>query len=146
LAVDRRVLPPQSMSFLDNLENNLKALENREERDPEQVRREQERRETERNAALLRAPHVDALKNSAFTTELLTQCRTIGHGQRVLVQFTWIGESLRLDARAKRLELTPTTEGITAVCSVNGLETERTKVNLQTDDAEGLARRWLTGQ
>ena len=33
------------MSYLDNLENNLKALENQEERDPEKVKREQERRE-----------------------------------------------------------------------------------------------------
>src|ERR1035438_8015207 len=98
------------MSFLDNLENNLKALENREEKDPEKVKRDRERREAERNAALLRAPHVEALRNSAFTSELLAQCRTIGHGQRVLVQFTWIGESLRLDARSKRMELNPTTE------------------------------------
>lgn len=33
------------MSFLDNLENNLKALEGREEKDPEQVKRDRERRE-----------------------------------------------------------------------------------------------------
>ena len=32
------------MSFLDNLENNLKALENLEEKDPEKVKRDQERR------------------------------------------------------------------------------------------------------
>src|SRR5580693_9151012 len=109
------------MGFLDNLENNLKALENQEERDPEKVKRDRDRRETDRNAALLRAPHADALKNSAFTSELLSQCRTIGHGQRVLVRFTWIGESLRLDAQTKRMELTPTTEGITAVFSVDGV-------------------------
>src|ERR1700679_3721261 len=104
------------MSYLDNLENNLKALENREERDPEKLKREQDRREAERTAALLRAPYADALKNSPFTLELLTQCRSIGHGQRVLVQFTWTGENLRLDvktdAKAKRLELMPTSEGI----------------------------------
>ena len=69
------------MSFLDNLENNLKALESREEKDPETVKRDQERREAERTAALLRAPHVEALKNSAFTSELLAQCRTIGRGR-----------------------------------------------------------------
>jgi hypothetical protein len=132
------------MSFLDNLENNLKALESREEKDPEQVKRDRERREADRNAALLRAPHVEALKNSAFTSELLTQCRAIGHGQRVLVQFTWIGESLRLDAKAKRMELTPTPEGITAVFSLNGEETGRAKVDPQSDDAAALARRWLT--
>jgi hypothetical protein len=133
------------MSFLDNLESNLKALESREEKDPENVKREQERREADRNAALLRAPHVEALKNSAFTSELLTQCRTIGHGQRVLVQFTWIGEALRLDAKAKRLELTPTAEGIAAVFSSDGIETGRTIADPR-GDAAALARRWLLGQ
>src|SRR5258708_6185042 len=103
------------MSFLDNLENNLKALENQDERDPQKVKREQERREADRTAALLRAPHLEVLKTSPFTLELLTQCRTIGRSQRILVQFTWLGETLRLDAKAKRMELVPTVEGITAV-------------------------------
>jgi hypothetical protein len=131
------------MSFLDNLENNLKALENQEERDPEKVRREQERREAERTAALLRAPHLDALKKSPFTQELLTQCRAIGRGQRVLVNFTWIGETLRLDAKQKRLQLAPTAEGIIAVFSVNGDVTGHSKVDPQVDDAATLAERWL---
>jgi len=133
------------MSFLDNLENDLKALENREERDPEKVRRDQERREAERTAALLRAPHAEALRTSPFTAELLTQCRVIGHGQRVLVQFTWLGESLRLDAKEKRMELTPTADGITAVLSLHGKETRREDVDLETDDAAALAGRWLRG-
>ena len=133
------------MSFLDNLENNLKALENREERDPEKVKREQDRREAERKAALLRAPYADALRNSPFTLELLTQCRAIGHGKRVLVQFTWLGETLRLDAKAQRLELTPTAEVIIAVLSLNGEETGRATVNPQVDDAAALAKRWLLG-
>src|SRR3984885_5898250 len=113
------------MSFLDNLENNLKALESQEERDPEKVKREKERRDAERQAALLRAPHAEALKTSPFTSELLTQCRAIGHGQRVLVQFTWLGERLRLDAKSKRMQLAPTAQGITAVFSINGEVTER---------------------
>ncbi len=131
------------MSFLDNLENNLNALERLEEKDPDKVRREQERREADRSAALLRAPHVEALKKSAFTSELLTQCRTIGHAQRVLVRFTWIGENLRLDAQSKRMELIPTAQGITAVYSEDGVERERATVDPQSDDAEHLARRWL---
>jgi hypothetical protein len=131
------------MSFLDNLENNLKALESQEEKDPDKVKREQERRDAERNAALLRAPHLEALKNSAFTSDLLTECRTIGHGQRVLVQFAWIGETLRLNAKNKRMELTPSPEGIIAVLSVDGLETARTTVDPQNDDAAALARRFL---
>ncbi|HEY4364510.1 MAG TPA: hypothetical protein VGN17_26330 [Bryobacteraceae bacterium] len=131
------------MGFLDNLENNLKALENQEQRDPETVKRDRERREADRNAALLRAPHAEALKKSAFTSELLTQCRTIGHGQRLLVQFTWIGENLRLDAKTKRLELTPTAEGIVAVFSEEGGETSRSPVDPEKDDPAALARRWL---
>lgn len=131
------------MSYLDNLENNLKALENQEERDPQKVKREQERREAERSAALLRAPYVDALKNSPFTSELLTQCRTIGHQQRVLVQFTWLGETLRLDAKTKRMTLSPTSEGITAVFSVDGDETGRATIDPAVEDAGELARRWL---
>jgi hypothetical protein len=133
------------MSFLDNLENNLKALESREEKDPAQVKQDQERRQAERNAALMRAPHVEALKNSAFTSELLTECRTIGHAQRVLVRFTWVGEILRLDAKAKRLELIPTPEGIATVFSEGGVETAREIADPQTGDAAALARRWLTG-
>jgi hypothetical protein len=132
------------MSFLDNLENNLNALERQEEKDPEKVKREREQREAERTAALSRAPHADALKDSPFTSELLTQCRTIGHGQRVLVRFTWIGENLRLDAQAKRMELTPTAEGIVALLSMDGKETGRVPVDPQTDDPAALARRWLT--
>jgi hypothetical protein len=132
------------MSYLDNLENNLKALENQEQRDPEKVKREQERREAERTAALQRAPHAEALKNSPFTSELLTQCRAIGHGQRVLVQFTWLGETLRLDAKEKRLQLAPTAEGISAVFSVGGDVTERTTVDPAKDDAAALAKRWLS--
>ena len=132
------------MSFLDNLENNLKALERQEEKDPEKVRRDQERREADRNAALLRAPHAEALRDSAFTSDLLTHCRTIGHAQRVLVQFTRLGESLRLDAKTKRMELTPTAEGIVAISSQDGVELWRAPVNPETDDANSLARRWLT--
>lgn len=131
------------MSFLDNLENNLKALESQEERDPEKVKRDREQRESDRNEALLRAPHAEALRKSAFTSELLTQCRTIGHGMRVLVQFTWIGENLRLDAKTKRMLLTPTPGGIVAVFSVDGAETGRVPVNPDKDDAGALARRWL---
>jgi hypothetical protein len=131
------------MSFLDNLENNLNALERLEEKDPEKVKRDHERREADRTAALQRAPHVDALKNSPFTSELLTQCRIIGHASRVLVKFTWLGENLRLDAQAKRLELIPTVEGIAAVFSLEGNETGRTIVDPEKDDPVALARRWL---
>jgi hypothetical protein len=131
------------MSYSDNLENNLKALESQEEKDPDKVKRDHERRDAERNAALLRAPNVEALKNSTFTSQLLTECRTIGHGQRILVQFVWIGETLRLNAKAKRMELIPSPEGITAILSVDGEEIARTAIDPQKDDPTALARRWL---
>ncbi|HVP00040.1 MAG TPA: hypothetical protein VMT15_18340 [Bryobacteraceae bacterium] len=133
------------MSFLDNLENNLKALERIEEKDPEKIRRDQEQREADRNAAIRRAPHVEALKKSAFTSNLLTACRTVGYGQRVLVQFVWIGETLRLTAKDRRLDLIPEPDGITAVFSMGGEETGRAAVKPETDSAEALAKRWLTG-
>jgi hypothetical protein len=131
------------VSFLDNLENNLKALESQEERDPEKVKRDRAKRESDRVAALARAPHVEALKNSPFTSELLTHCRAIGRQHRVLVQFTWIGESLRLDAKTRRLELIPAMDGVTAVFSCDGAEVRRTSVDLASDDAEALAQNWL---
>ena len=134
------------MGFLDNLENNLNALERLEQKDPEQVRRDQQRRESDRSAALKRAPHAEALKKSVFTGELMTQCRTIGHGQRVLVQFTWLGENLRLDAKNKRLELMPTAEGIVGVMSKDGVELPRVKVNPETDDAAALSKDWLMAE
>jgi hypothetical protein len=132
------------MSYLDNLEDNLKALENQEARDPVKVKRDHERREADKKAALSRAPHAEMLKTSPFTMELLTQCRAIGHRQRIPVRFTWLGETLRLDAQEKRMELAPTPDGISAVFSFNGQETGRAAVDLQTDDAASLAGRWLT--
>jgi hypothetical protein len=131
------------MSFLDNLENNLKALERVEERDPEKVKRDHERRDRERNDALRRAPFVEALKKSAFTNNLLGECRVLGRTQRVLVQFVWLGETLRLTAQAKRMDLIPSPDGIAAVFSVDGAETGRTIVNPESDDPGALARQWL---
>lgn len=131
------------MSFLDNLENNLKALENRDERDPEKVKRDQELREAERAFALSRAPFVEALKKAPFISDLLTECRAIGRGQRVLVQFVWIEDNLRLDAQARRMELVATPDGICAVLSHNSIEVERIPIDMACDNAGALARRWL---
>lgn len=102
------------MSFLDNLENNLKALENREERDPEQVKRLREQREAEKSRALLIAPNVAELKNGAFTQQLLNECVVLGHKARTKVHITWLGDVLRLQAKENRLELVPTPAGIEA--------------------------------
>jgi hypothetical protein len=134
-----------AMSFLDNLENNLKALESRESQSPEDALRERERRDAERKDALQRAPHAAALRTSPFTSELLKQCRTIGHQKRVLVQYTWLGEVLRLDARGKRLELVPTAAGIEACSSVDGEPAAKFNVDPGHDDPAAVAASWLAG-
>jgi hypothetical protein len=131
------------MSFLDNLENNLKALESREEKDPARQREEQARKEAERAAALAAAPHAEALKNGAFTEKLLTACRVLGHQQRTMVRFTWFGSVLRLEAKEKRLDLQPTAAGIEAVFRVNQEETQRRMLK-EDEDAEALAKDWLS--
>jgi hypothetical protein len=102
------------MSFLDSLENNLKALENLEERDPEQVKRAQERRAAEKSRAAAIAPHAEELKSGEFTKKLLDELAVLGHKNRTKVHITWIGEILRLQARETKLELTPTPDGIEA--------------------------------
>ncbi|MBZ5678133.1 MAG: hypothetical protein LAP61_28135 [Acidobacteriia bacterium] len=68
----------------------------------------------------------------------------IGHAQRVLVQFTWLGEILRMDAKTKRMDLTPTAHGITAILSLNGEEIGREAIDPNVDDPAALAGRWLT--
>jgi hypothetical protein len=130
------------MSFLDNLENNLKALESREERDPATLAREAAAREAARSVALEIAPHADALRNGPFKDGLLTACRDIGHRKRILVRPIWIDSTLRLETGTKRLELRPTPNGVLAVSFVNGREQESTLVDLASDPVK-LAQRWL---
>jgi hypothetical protein len=102
------------MSFLDSLESNLKALENREERDPEQMKRDQERRAAEKSRAEAIAPYAEQLKNGDFTRRLLDDTAVLGHKNRTKVHIAWLGDTLRLQARETRLELVPTPDGIEA--------------------------------
>jgi hypothetical protein len=62
------------VSFLDNLENNLKALESRDEKDPEARAREAAAREPARLVAMQIAPRAEALRNGLFKDGLLTAC------------------------------------------------------------------------
>jgi hypothetical protein len=130
------------MSFLDNLENNLKALESRDERDPEALARQAAAREAARTAALEIAPHAEALRNGAFKDGLLTACRDIGHRKRILVRPVWIDSTLRLEAGAKKLELRPSPSGVFAVFFDGGEERENTPIDLSSDPVK-LAERWL---
>jgi hypothetical protein len=130
------------MSFLDSLENNLKALESREEKDPEKIKRDRESRDAAIAASLALAPQAEALKSGPFTEALLIACRNIGHGMRLMVRFTWIGSDLRLETKDKKLELRPSPAGVMAHYFVANEETRQERVDL-TGDAEALARRWL---
>jgi hypothetical protein len=133
---------PGGMSYLDNLENSLKALEAREQFDPEQQAREAQKRERDRDAAAKRAPHARALNASAFTGQLLGACRKLGPSLGIYVQITWVDDGLRLEARDSRLELVPTAEGIEGVYSRNGEELRRELIDLE-GDGEALAKNWL---
>jgi hypothetical protein len=131
------------MSFLDNLENNLKAMESREEKDPQALAREAAAREAARREALQIAPHSDALRNGPFTDGLLTACRTIGHRKRILIRPTWLGSTLRLEAGAKKLELRPTPNCVLAVTFEGNTETNRAPIDLSSDP-EKVVERWLS--
>ncbi len=126
------------MSFLDSLEDNLKNLESREERGPANNRR----RDADRAAALAAAPWAEKLKSSGFTRELLTEANRAGHGRRAKVYLAWIGTTLRLDLRERRLELRPTPDGIIAVFLEGNSELNRRPADLGGNAGE-LVRSWL---
>ena len=132
------------MSFLDNLENNLKAMESREEIDPEALKRQQAQRAAERSEALRRAPFELALKESAFAGDLIAACRRLGHAKRSMVRPTWLDSMLRLEARIdgvdQRLELRPTGDGVQAVFLREGEEVSSEAVDLNASAAELAAR------
>lgn len=126
------------MSFLDNLENSLKALESREEKDPQA----EKRRAEDRAAALAAQPFAEALKSSPFTEKLLLAARSIGHQQRTLVRFTWLDTTLRLEAKNKKLDLKPTPEGIVAIAAEDDVASDPVPISLDSDP-EVLAANWL---
>jgi hypothetical protein len=130
------------MSFLDNLENNLKALESRNERDPAAIAREVAAREASRIEALQIAPHAEALRKGPFKDGLLTACRDVGFRRRILVRPVWVDSTLRLEVGAKRLELRPSLGGVLAVFLLEGREQESSLIDLSSDPVK-LAEKWL---
>jgi hypothetical protein len=98
------------MGFLDNLENSLKNLESRDERDSG----EQERRAEERARAAEAAPWAAQLKTADYTKQLLDEAAIEGHKIRTKIYMAWLDSTLRLEARGRRLELRPTASGIVA--------------------------------
>ncbi|MCU1237121.1 MAG: hypothetical protein JWP63_5088 [Candidatus Solibacter sp.] len=129
------------MSFLDNLENNLKSLESSEQ-GKDDAERAHRTRESERARAQAAAPFADQLKNGPYTAELLTQATRVGFSLRTKVHIAWLGSSLRLEAREKRLELRPTPTGVIAVYIEDG-EEKRTEPLDLAGSPETLVRGWL---
>jgi hypothetical protein len=129
------------MSFLDNLENNLKSLESQEE-GKESAERQHREREHQRAAAQAVAPFAEQLKKGPFTAELLKQTTRVGHSLRVMVRTTWLGANLRLEARDLKLELRPTPTGIDAVYLEDNREVRTERLNLESSP-EQLLRAWL---
>jgi hypothetical protein len=129
------------MSFLDNLENSLKTLETSEEA-AEGKLREHDRRQIERARTLAAAPWAEKLKNGAFTALLLKQATAAGFQLRAKVYISWIGSNLRLEARGRKLELQPTSQGVIAAFSGEGMEPQSQPVNLD-GDPESLVKLFL---
>jgi len=130
------------MSFLDNLENNLKSLESREEGN-ESAEQQRRARERDRAAAQAAAPFAEELKKGPFTAELLKQAARVGFEKRVKVHVAWLGSTLRLEARDRRLELRPGASGVTAVYLENGQEVRSAPADLK-GSAEEFIRAWLS--
>jgi hypothetical protein len=126
------------MSFLDNLENSLKSLESQEDRGSN----DRQKRDAERAAAIAAAPWAEKLKNGPYTQELLKQATRIGFEKRAKVYIAWIGTSLKLEARERKLELRPTPDGVTARFLEEGKETREEALDLG-GDPETLVRQWL---
>jgi hypothetical protein len=128
------------MSFLDNLENNLKNLESQEDA---QANAEAQRkaRDRERSAAQAAAPHAEELRKGRYTQELLRQTARVGYSMRTKVHIAWLGNTLRLEARERRLELRPTARGIVAAYLEDGnVREEPLDLN---GSPEELLRNWL---
>jgi hypothetical protein len=129
------------MSFLDNLENNLKSLESQED-GKESAQRQHRDRENQRANAKAVAPFAEQLKEAPFTAELLKQTSRVGHSLRTMIRATWLDTTLRLEARDRKLELRPTPAGIAAVYLENNQEIRQEPLDL-TGNPELLLRHWL---
>jgi hypothetical protein len=126
------------MDFLDNLENSLKNLESREERDSGA----RERQQTERTRAVAEAPWAEKLKNSEYTKKLFDVAALAGHRIRAKVYMAWFDSTLRLEAKGRALELRPTADGI--VADFAGPEGEPVKRGVDLDgNPEDLLKEWL---
>ncbi|MEP6716346.1 MAG: hypothetical protein ABJC09_12295 [Terriglobia bacterium] len=126
------------MSFLDNLENDLKALEGRDEGGVDNGAF----RDRERKAARASAQSAEKLRQSPWTQKLMQQVTVAGHARRLKINLVWAGTILRLEARRNRLELRPMPTGIDAVFGRGIDDIETQPVDLASDP-KGLIARWM---
>lgn len=129
------------MSFLDNLESNLKSMEDRDERRNRLP--EYRKRAEAAKAKAAAAPYAEQLRRGSFTAELMNEAVRIGHGLRTKIYITWVDGALRLDARERRLELRATATGVVAHFLESGTVVKEQKVNL-SGSARKLAEEWLS--
>src|SRR5580692_3405852 len=128
----------EGMSFLDNLENDLKALESREEGGIDESRR----RDRERELAIAAAPWAERLKREPFAQTLMQQATLAGRQRRIKVDLMWIGTTLRLEARGHRLELRPGPDGVAAVFLRGSEQVRQEPVDLE-GDPQMLTTDWM---
>jgi hypothetical protein len=126
------------VSFLDNLENNLKALESQEQGGVDDGRK----RDADRARALAAAPWAEKLKKGTFTQNLMGLATRAGFARRVKVHLVWIGTSLRLEAGDQRLELRPTPSGVNAVFMDGLTEFREEPVDLAANP-QALVTAWM---
>ena len=131
------------MSFLDNLENNLKTLESRDDHAAGSAAQRRER-DQQRARAQASAAAAEELKHGPYTAALLKQTVRVGHEFRTKIHIAWLGTTLRLEARGShRLELRPAANGIQGVYIENGVEQRGEPLDLK-GSPEQLLRDWLT--
>ena len=126
------------MSFLDNLENNLKALEGRDEGGLDASAR----RDEERRRALAAAPWAEKLKASPWSRTLMQQATKAGVARRIRVSLVWLDTTLRLEARESRLDLQPQPHGIEAVFLRGREEVVRHAIDLNASP-QPLVDEWM---
>jgi hypothetical protein len=126
------------MSFLDNLENNLKALESREQGGLD----ESNQRDAARRRAQAEAPWAERLKKDPWTAALMQRATRAGFERRTKVHLIWTGTTLRMEARGQRLELRPQPDGILAVY-LQGTETVKQEKTDLTGDPGALLPGWM---
>jgi hypothetical protein len=121
------------MSFLDNLENNLKALESTESSGMD----DQRRREANKRDAIAAAPWAEKLKSSPWVARFMGDLTRAGFSRRTKINFAWIDRILRAEALDERLEIVPTPKGVEAVWA-----DRRVPVDLEGDPGQ-LIQEWL---